>query len=152
MNPETPPPDGLPTVILDSNVVLDWLLFRDPAAAALGTAIRGRAVRWIATTAMRNELEHVLTRSQFDGQQGSAHDVLDAWDRWAHALAEPTLPLGSALRCTDPDDQKFIDLALHCRPALLVSRDKAVLRLARRARALSVQIIAPSAWPFDPAD
>ena len=35
-----------------------------------------------------------------------------------------------APRCSDPDDQKFIDLAL--RPAaLLLSKDQAVLRLRR---------------------
>jgi predicted nucleic acid-binding protein len=146
----TPAPDALPTVVLDSNVVLDWLLFRDPAAAALGRAIRNQAVRWHATAAMRHELEHVLTRDRFEGWQGSARDVLDGWDRWAQVLPEPAPPLVVPLRCTDPDDQKFIDLALHVRPALLISRDKAVLRLAKRARALSVRILAPSAWTIDP--
>lgn len=142
----TTPDGGVPSVVLDSNVVLDWLLFRDPTAAALGAAIRAQAVRWLATPAMRGELEHVLTRHGFAGRQGSARDVLDGWDRWAQPLAEPPPPPRTSLRCTDPDDQKFIDLALHCRPALLISRDKAVLRLARRARAMSVLIVAPSAW------
>ena len=36
-----------------------------------------------------------------------------------------------AVRCGDPDDQPFIDLALLHR-ALLLSKDKAVLRLRRR--------------------
>lgn len=150
MTSATLPPEDVPSVVLDSNVVLDWLLFRDPTVAALGTAIRARALRWRATAAMRNELEHVLTRDRFEGWPGSARDVLDGWDRWAEALAEPAGPLATPLRCSDPDDQKFVDLALHCRPALLISRDKAVLRLARPARALSVLILAPSAWPVDP--
>lgn len=146
MTSTTPAPEGPPTVVLDSNVVLDWLLFRDPTAAALGAAIRAGSVHWFATLAMRNELEHVLTRPHFDGRPGSTQDVLVGWDRWAHPLAEPVGSPTGPLRCSDPDDQKFIDLALHCRPALLISRDKAVLRLARRARAMSVLILPPTAW------
>jgi len=148
MTSQMPLPDDRPSVVLDSNVVLDWLLFRDPVAAPLGRAIHDDAVRWLATAAMRHELEHVLTRERFDRWQGSVRDVLDGWDRWAMPLSAPAVAPG-ALRCSDPDDQKFIDLALHCRPARLISRDKAVLRLARRARAMSVLILPPSAWRIE---
>lgn len=138
-------------VVLDSNVVLDWLLFRDPSVQGLGGAITSRAVRWCATSAMRNELEHVLTLNSFQGSAGSARDVLTGWDRWAEPVAPPTVPLSFPLRCTDPDDQKFIDLALACRPAWLLSRDKALLRLARRARAQGVEILQPSAFSLERA-
>ncbi|MBN8487205.1 MAG: PIN domain-containing protein, partial [Burkholderiales bacterium] len=51
------------------------------------------------------------------------------------------------LRCTDPDDQKFIDFALACGARWLVSRDKAVLKLRRRALALhGLQIVHPADW------
>ena len=49
-------------------------------------------------------------------------------------------------RCTDPDDQKFIDLALSLPGATLLSRDRAVLKLARRARPLGMTIVTPQAW------
>lgn len=137
----------VPSVVLDSNVVLDWLLFGDPCAHALAEAVRSGSVRWLATEAMREELEHVLTRSNFAGRPGSAQDVLAGWDRWTARLPAPTSPPSTPLRCTDPDDQKFLDLALHCRPTVLLSRDKAVLRLARRARAWSVAILSPQDWP-----
>ena len=48
------------------------------------------------------------------------------------------LPL-TGPRCTDPDDQKFLDLALHAHAKWLVSRDKALLRLARKARPLGLE-------------
>jgi predicted nucleic acid-binding protein len=35
-------------------------------------------------------------------------------------------------RCEDADDQKFIELAWHARASHLLTRDKALLKLARR--------------------
>ena len=44
-------------------------------------------------------------------------------------------------RCKDPDDQKFLELAATARAQFLVSKDQAVLELARRVRAF--HIVAP---------
>ncbi|WP_369293093.1 PIN domain-containing protein [Klebsiella variicola] len=51
--------------------------------------------------------------------------------------------------CRDQDDQKFIDLALDARARWLVSRDKAVLALAKRARARQLLIVTPERWTLD---
>ena len=40
-------------VVLDTNVVLDWLLFANPQGQALGTAVTRGQLRWIATAARR---------------------------------------------------------------------------------------------------
>jgi predicted nucleic acid-binding protein len=62
-------------------------------------------------------------------------------------LAAPaTLP---GLRCSDPDDQVFIDLAAEAGARWLLTHDRALLRLARRARALGVQIAQPQSWKPD---
>jgi predicted nucleic acid-binding protein len=47
------------------------------------------------------------------------------------------------LRCRDADDQVFIDLALVHRARWLLTRDKALLALARRARPLGTEILRP---------
>ena len=54
--------------------------------------------------------------------------------------------LRTPCRCTDPDDQKFIDLALHSGAQWLLSRDRAVLKLAREARQRGLAIVAPHVW------
>ena len=133
--------------MLDSNVVLDWLVFRDPSGDAIGAAIRSARIRWIATGAMRRELEHVLTRADFTAWKADPADVLAAWDRWAQIVEAPSPPLLPRLRCTDPDDQKFIDLALEARASALLSRDRAVLKLAGRARRLGLAIAPAAGWP-----
>ena len=72
--------------------------------------------------------------------------VWSAWERWA-VCVEPAVPsLASPLRCTDPDDQKFLDLALQLGRCTLLSRDRAVLKLARRAAPLGVTIQSPLHW------
>lgn len=133
------------TLVLDSNVVLDWLVFADRSSRALAAAITSGRARWLATAAMREELEHVLTRADFSAWQRDASSVLQRWERWAEPIDAPA-PLPNGLRCTDPDDQKFIDLALHAGATALLSRDRAVLKLAGRARQLGLAIQTPAAW------
>ena len=50
------------------------------------------------------------------------------------------------LRCSDIDDQKFIDLAVAARAVALLSADRAVLRLARRASAWGLAITTVERW------
>ena len=55
----------------------------------------------------------------------AAHTMLLESPEHAEAM---DLPL-----CEDPDDQKFLELAWHARASHLVTRDNALLKLARRA-------------------
>jgi predicted nucleic acid-binding protein len=139
-----------PTLVLDSNVVLDWLVFRERSVAPLVAAITSGRVRWLATQAMRDELEHALTRGDLARWQPDRARIRDAWDRWAELTPESAAACPHALRCTDPDDQKFIDLALQVRAQALLSRDRAVLKLAFRARAFGLHILPPQDWSLAP--
>ena len=56
------------------------------------------------------------------------------------------LPLSRRLICRDTADQMFIDLALSSAPAWLVTRDRALLALRRRAAAQSVVVGTPEQW------
>ena len=141
-----PDPSDAPRLVLDTNVVLGWLLFRDPACAALDEALTsGRAI-WVASIAMHDELAHVLARGTLSSWQPDLDAIVAARERWAHTVAPLSTPTPARLRCTDPDDQKFIDLALQLGSASLLSRDRAVLKLARRAREAGVSILTPEAW------
>ena len=49
--------------------------------------------------------------------------------------------------CRDPDDQKFIELAYYAQASCLISKDKALLKLARKTvRSGLFQILSPEAW------
>lgn len=125
-------------IVLDTNIVLDLLVFDDPATPPLKDALAARRLQWIATPAMRVELARVLAYphivSRLAHYQLGAADVLAAFDRQVQIVE--TAPRVSCV-CKDPDDQKFIDLAVAHR-ALLLSKDHAVLRLKRRLLPLGV--------------
>jgi predicted nucleic acid-binding protein len=145
-------PGEPPRIVLDTSVVLDWLYFRDVRCAALADAVATHRVRWIASAPMRDEIEHVLARGGLGTRwpEGPA-SVRDGWQRWATILEQTTgaaTPL--AMRCTDPDDQKFVDLALGSRAVALLSADRAVLKLARRASAWGLAITTTAAWRMAP--
>ena len=127
-------------IVLDTNVVLDLLLFDDPATPPLQQALQDRRLQWIATPVMREELlrvlayPHILARMAYYGL--SAEAILAAFDRQVHLVdVAPKAPMN----CKDPDDQKFIDLAL-AHQAQLLSKDHAVLKLRKRLRAQGVPV------------
>lgn len=135
----------MPLIVLDTNVVLDWLLFSDPGMHALAAAIEQGRLRWIATSAMRGEFEHVLGRGLATARGADPARLELTWSQ--HCTEHPAAPLADArLRCTDTDDQKFLDLALASNARWLISRDRAVLKLRRRAAVNGLAIATPTQW------
>ncbi|NML13729.1 PIN domain-containing protein [Azohydromonas caseinilytica] len=139
-----------PGVVLDSNAVLDWLLFGDATMHRLGKAIADGQCRWIVTPALRGELEHVLARGLRSRPQADAAPLWRAWERLACSVEHPaeTAP-PPGLRCSDGDDQKFLDVALARRARWLVSRDRALLKLRRKARERGLLILPPAQWTLE---
>jgi predicted nucleic acid-binding protein len=129
-------------VVVDTNIALDLLVFEDPSARPLSAQLKGGLLRWIATPAMRDELERVLAYEHIAARllaRGlSAAGVLDAFDGYVTIVEAAER---ATLTCSDPDDQKFIDLALahHC---VLLSKDAAVLSMKKRLAAAGVQAAA----------
>lgn len=133
-----------PNLVLDTNAVLDWLVFANPASRTVTEAITGMRVRWIVNAAVRDELAHVLARGVVDRWQPDLPRLWAFWERYATPL-EPSGPVAEHKRpqCTDPDDQKFIELALGHEARWLVTRDRALLKLARRTRSQGLEIVTP---------
>lgn len=150
-------PDAAPAIVLDTNTVLDLWLFRDPdtAISALRQDLQAGGLRWLACEAMRAELAAVLARGVGAARGVTAQEVLQHWDLHVqHPLAAP--PCGQpSIRCRDTDDQVFIDLALELGAKWLLTSDKDLLSLRRRAAARGLQIATPRQWaaisPSSPA-
>jgi len=130
----SPSSPSLP-VVLDTNVVLDLLVFDDPHTRPLAAALEaGVLTAWTDAETLA-ELGYVLASRNF--QPGLAAAVRTAaFERYrAQVRMAPGAdgaPPVSLPRCKDRDDQKFLQLAARAGAAWLVSKDKRVLSMADR--------------------
>ena len=126
-------------IVLDTNIVLDVFVFNDAAAKPVKAALEAGELDWIATQPMRDELARVLAYPQIVPRlhfyKLNASDVLAAFDRHVR-LTE--VAAKAQLSCSDPDDQKFIDLAV-AGQTLLLSKDRHVLSMRKRLVAHGVR-------------
>lgn len=128
-------------LVLDTNVVLDLFVFDDAQSRPLKAGLERGDWDWVATEAMRNELERVLDYPHICARLAlsrlAAADVLAGFDRHARLVEAPPR---AGVSCSDPDDQKFIDLAVRHK-CLLLSKDAAVLTMKKRLAALDVNAL-----------
>lgn len=142
-------PDAVPRIVLDTNVALDLFVFHDAACERLRQALSQGSVHAMVDAPCRDEWLAVLHYPALALPETRRRDAAEAFDRWVRpwtgaAMARPAVKLP---RCADPDDQKFLELARDCGAQWLLSKDKALLALARRtAREGWFHILCPSAW------
>ena len=126
--------------VLDTNIVLDLWVFDEPRAQALRVSVETGGTHWLATAAMRKELARVLDYPQIAKRlmhrDMPASAVLSHFDRWAQL--QPDAPKAEYV-CKDPDDQKFIDLAV-THAASLHSKDAQVLCMKNRLARCGVAV------------
>lgn len=133
-------------LVLDTQVWLDLLVFRDPRLRVLDEALRAGAAVALMDARMRAELARVLAYPAIAPSCPDAADVLATADRLSRLVPVPPAPAATLPRCRDPDDQMFVELALALRVDALLSRDGALLRMAPRLRREGVAVLEPARW------
>lgn len=138
-------------IVLDTNVCLDLFVFRDTRWNALLTALKQGQLQAVTREDCRNEWLAVLHYSHLPLDEITRPQATLEFD----ALIQPVAALNIAPQsvvtqlpiCSDPDDQKFLELAHESNAEMLITKDKALLKLARKtARAGLFGIITPEAW------
>ena len=135
-------------VVIDTNIVLDLFVFDDPESKQLKSALldglANKQLTWLSTQAMRDELERVLAYPKIMSRMAfykvSSDSVMQQFDKTV-TLVESAPK--AAWVCKDPDDQKFIDLAVQHQTQLF-SKDRAVLCMAKRLQSAGVLVHLPS--------
>ena len=138
---------GPARVVLDTNVAVALIVFRDPTLAALAARWASGGFEAIADPATLAEFDRVLGYPELRLDHAVALAVRrDYRSRCTiftdRAPGHPALP-----RCTDPDDEMFLRLAHHAGAGWLLTRDKALLGLRRKVR---FRIALPEAFESGP--
>lgn len=127
-------------VVLDTNVVVSALLFRQGRLAAIREAWQSRALIPLVSAATAAELVRVLSYPKFRLSEDDAKLLLAHYFEHAETLAHPRatrLP-----PCDDPDDLAFLRLAYAAKADALVTGDRDLLAVATRSK---VEILRPEA-------
>ena len=128
--------------VIDTNVLLDFWVFEDSRAAPLRAAVETRRIATLRSGACVDELSEVLDRPALQVDAARRCEILRLW----HDVALPVERIvASSLACTDRHDQKVLDLAQSAGADWLVTKDKALLKLARRAARIGLRILDPGA-------
>lgn len=133
-------------IILDTNVCLDLFVFNDPRWQKIVTALESRSIEAITSAECREEWLAVLHYSHLPVTQATRADFIKRFD--LTITVESPVPMQTILpKCTDKDDQKFLEFARDAKLEILVTKDKALLKLARKTRALGLfDIMTPNAF------
>jgi uncharacterized protein len=149
-----PPKLAAMRLVLDTNVWLDWLVFDDASLAPLAAARAAGGIALCIDAACEAELARALGY-RLGKRALDAQAQAECLGRCRALACRDWTPRRRALRlpdCRDPDDQKFLDLALACGARALLTRDRALLELGRRwKKSLPFAIVTPRAWAAQPA-
>jgi putative PIN family toxin of toxin-antitoxin system len=129
-------------LVLDTNVVLDLYHWANTDAVPIMAALAAGQIECFADDRTLDELQRVLTYPQL---KMTPEMMVERYQRYSNLVQ--LVPAGEAPhlpRCKDRDDQKFLELAARCGANILVSKDKALLKLRGRTT-LGFQIMKPEA-------
>ena len=128
-------------VVLDTNVAVSALVFREGRLAWLREAWAARRVVPLVSAETVAELVRVLACPKLRLSEEDTKNVLAHYMEHAEAVREA----GASIRvpeCRDPDDRKFLQLAFAAKADALVTGDEDLLTLAGKSR---VPILTPDA-------
>ncbi|MDB5803327.1 MAG: toxin-antitoxin system toxin component, family [Betaproteobacteria bacterium] len=139
-------------LVLDTNVWLDWLVFDDAQVAPLRAAQNTGEAAIFIDAACAEELRRVLDyslRKQVLAPEAQARALAECLKVAQPVPAGETdqRPLPPLPLCRDTDDQKFLELARAARADYLLTKDRALLDLARRKyQDTGFRIMTPAAY------
>jgi uncharacterized protein len=119
-------------LVIDTNVLVSTLIFKDSRHLSLRAAWTEKRVTPLLSIATYRELKNVLGYSMFgidDVQIQQATALLGPFVEWIEIDAERITALP---KCSDRDDQKFLNVALCGSADALITYDKALLKLRRK--------------------
>ncbi len=130
-------------LVIDTNVLVSALIFKDSRHLPLRESWQQKRITPLVSINTYRELKHVLGYPMFkleDHQIADAVALIGPYIEWVTINAElaATLP-----KCSDRDDQKFLQVALCGKADALLSYDRALLKMKRQ---LPFPVLKPEIW------
>jgi putative PIN family toxin of toxin-antitoxin system len=139
-------PASAQPIVIDTNVCLDLFVFLDPRWERLLSALESGELRAVTRADCRDEYLAVLRYPHLPLDDDSRAAAAARFDRLITVVAPDSKPVRLPV-CSDRDDQKFLELARDAGAAILVTKDKALLKLGRKTlQAGMFRIMLPEAW------
>jgi putative PIN family toxin of toxin-antitoxin system len=133
-------------IVIDTNVCLDLFVFHDPRWAPLLAALERGDVQAVTRADCRDEYRIVLHYPHLPLDEDSRAAAAARFDALVSVVAPDSKPVRLPV-CTDRDDQKFLEIARDANATVLITKDKALLKLARKtAQGGLFRIMLPEAW------
>ncbi|TXI91989.1 MAG: PIN domain-containing protein [Burkholderiaceae bacterium] len=124
-------------IVIDTNVCLDLFAFRDPRWKLLLAGLEDGRLQASTRVDCRDEWLAVLKYPHLPINDENRGAIVASFDQFIPVVECASKPVRLPV-CTDKDDQKFLE---HCRDSsseVLISKDKALLKLARKTKALGL--------------
>lgn len=116
-------------VVIDTSVLLPILLYRDPESNWLAKLWIDAQILPLSNRETISELRDKLIEKSRSPKLQQARVFAEAkilkYEPWCKPVALEVNPANP--RCSDPEDQKFIDLAITGCADILITRDRALL-------------------------
>jgi putative PIN family toxin of toxin-antitoxin system len=121
-------------VVIDTNVCLDLFVFHDPRWKALLQGLQDGSIKAYTREDCRSEWLAVLHYPHLPVQPEQMEGITAQFDQHIECVAPPVHLAPRLPVCSDPDDQKFLELARDTQASTLITKDKALLKLARKTK------------------
>lgn len=118
--------------VLDTNVILSLWMFSDSCYSPIRVACDQGQLTPLSSPACLEEFARVLRYPQFKRDDAQIDAAFQAYRAAVEVVTEVPPHALTLPRCADRDDQKFLELARDGAAKLLVTKDKALLKLARK--------------------
>lgn len=127
-------------LILDTNVLLDLLYWRDSKVAGLLKKVAKENALVLFDEETLFEFADVIAREQFKLSVKEQEEALQKAASLGFIVKTPEVV--APVHCKDTDDQKFLNLA-YCYKGTLLTRDKRVLKCEKKLRRHGVRVMKP---------
>lgn len=130
-------------LVIDTNVVLDLFHFKRSGTEPITRMIESGEALCFACLRTLIELQLVIPREHFKLDQDEAQALFDRYSALTLVVPDPE-DASELPQCKDASDQKFLALAVSVGAEYLLTRDKQLLRLAKRVSKISpLKIMTP---------